>query len=101
MIPIKLKPGVRLRGMSVQALFIIIAAGPVWEMHGAPALIITSVTDGRHSDGSYHHSGDGVDLRTRNLPGEIELAAIDLRDALGADFDVVVERTHIHVEYEG
>ncbi len=106
MIPIRIKAGVRLRGLSPQALLVIQVAAPIWESVGAPELWITSGTDGRHSRNSYHHCGDGLDLRTRNLPGGYQGAAAQeattkLQGSLGAEYDVVLEANHIHVEYEG
>jgi hypothetical protein len=102
MIPIRLKRGVRLRGMCPQILLVPQIAVSIWEKYGAPELWITSGTDGRHSRGSYHHAGTAVDLRSRNLPPENIGFVVDaLRGALGDDFDVVRETTHIHVEYEG
>lgn len=101
MIPIRVKSGVRLRGLSPQAFFIITVAAPIWEKHGAGELWITSGSDGVHSNNSYHHCGDGVDLRSRNLPNDPNEAANELRSSLGDGYDVVVEKTHIHVEYEG
>jgi hypothetical protein len=102
-IPIRIKPGVRLRGMGPQVALAITIAAPIWEKHGAQELWVTSVTDGVHSNGSYHHCGCGLDLRSRNFPspGHARDAANELRGALGKEYDVVIEQTHIHVEYEG
>ena len=68
---------------------------------------ITSVMDGRHMPTSKHYEGNAFDLRTWNadssgqMPqGEKEYVAQELRKMLGSDYDVVVEKTHIHVEYD-
>jgi hypothetical protein len=104
----RLKPGVSLRGVKPETV-----AG----MHIADGvcndrfyeLVITSVTDGKHSPNSLHYVGYAFDMRTRyafdmrtrGLPQVLQnnLAA-DLREALGQEFDVVLEKTHIHVEFQ-
>ena len=69
--------------------------------------VITSVCDGRHRQGSKHYTGDAFDLRTwsDNKGTQMtdhfkEYLAKNLRAELGTDYDVVVESTHIHVEYD-
>ena len=63
--------------------------------------IITSARDGKHSTNSLHYVGKALDMRTRDLTdAQIQALAGELREWLGPDFDVVVERTHIHVEYD-
>lgn len=63
--------------------------------------IITSARDGQHSANSLHYVGKAMDIRTRDQPdAEIQVCASKLRDKLGPDYDVVVESTHIHIEYD-
>jgi hypothetical protein len=96
----RLKPGVSLRGVKPETV-----AG----MHIADGvcndrfyeLVITSVTDGKHSPNSLHYVGYAFDMRTRDLSQvDKKNLAVDLREALGQEFDVVVEKTHIHVEFQ-
>jgi hypothetical protein len=102
MIPIHLKDGVRLRGMTPQALLVVTIAAPIWEEYGVETLVITSGTDGKHSTGSYHHTGDGIDLRSRDIDDLVLPEIVQaLQKALGTSYDVIQETTHIHVEYEG
>ena len=71
-------------------------------------LTVTSVSDGTHKDGSKHYSGNAFDMRTWEFqqPGvqlpiaEKNMIATSLRWALGDGYDVVVERTHIHIEWD-
>ena len=62
---------------------------------------VTSCTDGKHSRASLHYTGNAVDLRIWNIPENRrkELVA-KLSLALGAEYDVVLEKDHIHIEYQ-
>ena len=68
---------------------------------------IPSINDGKHSDGSKHYEGLAFDTRTRDegphfqqWPDELKRQiAQTARNRLGPDYDVVVERTHIHTEF--
>ena len=101
---ISLKAGVKLQGsqggLQPQILLAIVVADQVYRDHGYN-LIITSGSDGKHKVGSLHYQGQAVDLRTRHVPAErIPLIAKVLHERLGSDFDVVVEKDHIHLEYD-
>lgn len=62
---------------------------------------ITSAREGEHSPGSLHYEGAAIDLRTRdlNIAQKVDYAAA-LREVLGDDFDIVIEPSHIHIEYD-
>lgn len=101
------KDSVDPQGVSLQIVRAIVMAAGVWARHGKP-LTLTSLNDSRHSARSLHYEGKAVDLRTRDegpsyaqWPPEMkERLATELRAGLGSDYDVVVERTHIHVEFD-
>lgn len=97
---LSIKPGVRLTGASSE---LVIGINVVHSVHVARgiAMTITSVTDGRHSSGSLHHCGRAFDCRTRHLTAdEANALAHDVVDALGPEWDVVLESTHLHVEHD-
>lgn len=99
---LELKPGASLNGLD-----------PIVYLYGLPIIdaihrvvagrdaIITAGTDGKHMVGSLHYRGRAVDLRTHDLT---PAKRTELRDALarglGRGWDVVIEPTHIHVEYD-
>ena len=63
-------------------------------------LFVTSIGEGDHSMGSRHYGcpvayADAWDQRIDSAVEDQEM-----RDALGKDFDIVNEGTHIHVEYD-
>lgn len=85
----------------------IATAAEVWENFGADELVVTSLNDGAHRQGSYHYTGDAVDLRSKNLPSSA--AKRNARDLLasrlGRDFDVILEdlgggNEHVHLEWD-
>lgn len=68
---------------------------------------VTSVMDGTHMRGSKHYDGDAFDQRTwKSVTGnqmsvaEKEDIAQEIRNILGPDWDVVVEKTHLHIEFD-
>jgi len=61
-------------------------------------LVLTSTYEGTHGDGSLHYSDDAYDVRKPSVPsGTLEM---QLKPALGTDFDMVLEWDHIHIEYD-
>ena len=95
---IALKSDVRVRGLSNEILLAIIIAQSVYA-DTERAMTITSLTDGDHMAGSLHNCGDAVDLRLPDRSAPVTMAS-RLRDALGSSYDVVLEKDHIHVEYD-
>ena len=101
MIPLKLKKGCRVKGLSAEIMFAVGVAHAIYFELGASELVITSGTDGRHSEDSKHHCGDAIDLRRWTLPDDkVNEAVRLLKHRLGDAYDVVLEDTHIHVEYD-
>ena len=96
----RLKNGASINGICPDIIVALAPAAVIWERHGQE-LVITSGTDGKHSEGSLHYSGLALDFRTRYFGADqvVEVAA-DLRKALGVDYDVVIEPSHIHCEYD-
>ena len=63
-------------------------------------LVITSTTDGMHSSYSHHYKGLALDIRTWNIPDDRVIFVRDLQSALGKNYQVIDEGTHIHIEYD-
>ncbi|MBI4379503.1 MAG: hypothetical protein HY578_10450, partial [Nitrospinae bacterium] len=63
--------------------------------------IVTFTTNVVHGANSLHYSGNAIDLRIRDLsPSQIPQIVNGLRNALGSDYDVILEGDHIHIEYD-
>lgn len=104
----KLKNGVLVAGVQPETLVAMMVAKDAAELHGVE-FVVTSVTDGTHKEGSKHYAGRAFDMRTRDLEDPIEreaLASTIRVDLNGKDtnwegeYDVVLESTHIHIEYD-
>ena len=79
---------------------VLITADKIWRNAGQE-LVITAGLDGEHSAGSLHYYGLAVDFRTRYFSEMDKMrVASALRSKLGTDYDVVIHRTHIHVEFD-
>lgn len=96
----KFKKGVTL-ALRPQMAAVLPVIEEVHERLGVGEAWITSGTDGEHSPQSLHYVGLAVDLRTRGLAmSRIIALAEALKLALGVDFDVVIEATHLHIEWD-
>jgi hypothetical protein len=64
--------------------------------------VITSGRDGVHMASSKHYTGDALDFRRwqSDAIGRTTQIVEHMRSLLGSEFDVVLERTHIHAEYD-
>jgi len=94
----RIKAGVEVAGLRPEALLAVLIASEVYRDYGEE-LVITSVVEGQHRRGSLHYVGQAVDFR---LPRKAAASVIasTLANRLGADYDVILEPTHIHVEFQ-
>jgi uncharacterized protein YcbK (DUF882 family) len=95
-----IKPGVKVHGVSNEMVLCAVIVNSVFVSYGITP-VITSVCEGVHSKTSLHYTGDAIDFRRRDIPVKtISSLVHSLKQALGADYDVVLEKTHIHVEFQ-
>lgn len=102
---VRLKQGASLENVSWRMFYAAIIADGIFKARGAEA-VITSGSDGKHSRQSKHYaennaSGlvEALDFRSREV-ADPEQVRNELAEALGPDYDVVLESDHIHVEYD-
>jgi len=96
----KIKDGASLIGLKLPMRKVLIIADELWKDAGKE-LVVTEGTGGTHSAGSLHPFGYAVDLRSRYFDTSTQRdVASALRLRLGPDYDVVVHKTHVHVEYQ-
>jgi len=97
----KIKHGVRINGVSPEIAVAMQISDDVFKELGYKGMTVTSICDGKHMEGSKHYTGEAFDVRTRIFnDGQISSIAAALRNALGKEFDVVIEMSHIHVEID-
>ncbi len=96
----QIKDGVNIQGIDIRMRPALIVADELWKRFGQE-LVVTGGLEGVHSAGSLHYYGFALDFRTRyfELGTIIDLTKL-LQENLGADFDVIQHRSHIHVEYD-
>ena len=95
-----IKKSVKAKGLQPEILLAIMEAREIYRDLDAD-LIITSLLDGKHMPNSFHYKGLAVDLRTRHISNSDRMLVVGrLRLALGPEYDVVLEKTHLHVEYD-
>ena len=90
---------VNLDGLRMPMLLALQRAGRIYQAQGMESLVVTSARDGEHMAGSLHYCGCAVDLRIWGLPDPVS-AADRLRRELPTAFDVWLESTHLHVEFD-
>lgn len=96
----KLKENVRILGVRPEVVLGMLITDSTMSELGFPC-VITSVTEGTHSRGSIHYAGGAWDVRIRNIPDDDWPNLVSsLKQALGEDFDIVLESDHIHCEFQ-
>jgi len=95
-----IKPGVSVKGVRAETVFAMNEARAWCDRNGI-AFTITSCTEGKHMEGSLHYSGLAFDFRTRDMSPAMKTACgLSLQEALGEQYDVVLEKSHCHVEFD-
>ena len=65
---------------------------------------VTSANDGEHMNESRHFQNRAFDIRIKNIIGGVQHEARQwaerIQVELGDDYDVLLEKNHIHVEYD-
>ncbi len=95
---IVIKEGVDVRGLHPLMWKMIYDIKPFYDELGLD-LVITAGLDGKHKVGSKHYSALAVDIRTRTL-NDPRSMFVRIKSVLHAAFDVVLHRTHMHIEFD-
>lgn len=94
----RLKPGVDVSAIKPEIMIAIMVINSVCHEHGVDC-VVTSVRDGKHGPKSLHRFGYAADIRTRGIAQKAQFAS-DVKNRLSNDYDVVLEKDHLHVEYD-
>lgn len=97
----RLKKGVIAEGVQAQTWYAIGVAEVVYRDLNTQ-LVVTSLKEGEHKEGSLHYLGLACDLRTRDLSRPGRQAALSRLVALldPQGYDVIEEASHFHIEYD-
>jgi len=99
-----IKPKVDISILTPQIVLGIFICERVYQLYTPNACVITSGFEGNHMEGSLHYNGDAVDLRLPvkyySIADDHQKLVLALQNHLGDGFDVVLEKTHIHIEYD-
>ena len=97
---IRIKQGVNIAGIKQEIVLAINIASVIFAKYKVDC-VITCGTNGNHSRGSLHYVGYAVDLRSRDLTDISKQNVLaEIKDALGAQFDIVLHSTHYHLEFQ-
>ncbi len=98
--------GISLVGLHKHMRSVMIVVEGVWKKHGQEA-VITAGTEAFkginliHSTNSLHPFGRALDFRHRYFSQDERAIIVgEVRKLLGKDYDVVLHRTHIHIEFD-
>jgi hypothetical protein len=95
----KVKEGVKLTDLQFAMRDALIAADKIYEENGHE-LTVTSTGESVHSAGSYHYYGLAFDIRTRDLDDIVKQKIYKkLSEDLEGRFRVILEKTHIHIQF--
>jgi len=96
-----IKKGVKIAGVRPETVLAMNIADAVVREKTGTEMVVTSITDGVHGKGSLHYVGQAFDIRTRDF-SKTTIAALVLllREHLGENYDVVIESTHVHIEFQ-
>lgn len=96
----KIKPGASIKGLRPEMVLACSIIDSLF-IEAAIEFVITEGTGGKHGPGSLHYVGLAIDVRSRDIPGQVLPTLLaDMKENLGAEFDVVMETDHIHVEFQ-
>ena len=99
------KPGVKVEQVNARLLVGLAELATVLgEEAQVNVIMVTSVNDGKHKKGSFHYTGNAVDVRCRFFKDEDIRRAVDRFNILhDAEFDLIWEdnggpNEHLHLE---
>jgi len=99
----KFKQGVKIFGARSELVFAALVVDSAYRQYNEEA-VITSVTEGKHSYGSFHKNGLAMDVRTKGIEDKKKRAIFrEIKASLTDEFDVILEslgqpQEHIHIE---
>tara|TARA_R110002074_G_scaffold6353_1_gene29275 strand:+ start:824 stop:1141 length:318 start_codon:yes stop_codon:yes gene_type:complete len=98
---IKIKRGVKINGLKPEMVMGLVVTEGYFNDNGLSDVTVTSAVDGTHGIGSLHYVGYAADVRIWEIVNDyLPQFTEGLSEALGEEFDVVLESDHIHIEFQ-
>ena len=95
----RLKPGAKIAGLKPEMTFALQVMEPIFRKFAGCEMVVTEGTGGKHMVGSRHYDGYAVDIRSRDIDGNLIPLVLDrLKNKLGDEYDCLFETNHFHVE---
>ena len=92
--------GAKVNGIQPEMVLAFLIASSLYDNYVVKC-VMTEATGGKHSEGSLHYVGLAIDLRTRDMTEKMaEVIVKKVKEALGDQYDVVLEKDHIHIEFQ-
>lgn len=94
--------GAKVNGLRPEALLGVMIVHTLFMEHGVDC-VITEGTGGKHGEASLHYLGLAFDVRTWAFKGKksmLNKVVKELKTRLGDQYDVVLHKTHLHIEYQ-
>jgi hypothetical protein len=95
----KFKQGIKIAGVCPELLMGLMVVNHIFAYEFNVDMVITACTDGVHRTGSKHYVGQAVDIRISNISDPVGVVN-RLKFELDGLFDIVLEKDHIHFEYD-
>ena len=98
---LRLKKGVSIRGIKPEMVLGIQVVVGFFEKNNIKDVWITSCVDGRHGKNSLHYVGYAIDVRIWDIISDRRnWFTSELNKEMGSEFDCVLEKDHIHIEFQ-
>jgi len=98
---LSIKPGALITGLTPEMSLGNQIVSEVFNESGYGCTITETMPTVKHKKSSKHNTGNAIDYRTYHIPlykqRQVRLACLDRLDE---NFDVVLHKTHLHVEFD-
>jgi uncharacterized protein YcbK (DUF882 family) len=96
----EIKKGVNIKGIKGEIILGYIIVSEIYREMGK-RIVVTSALDGIHKEKSKHYDGHALDFRIWDF-NDKELLKLHKKAQLnlGEQFDVVLEKDHLHIEFD-
>lgn len=101
---IGVKAGVKLAGTQPEILLALMVIHSIMDSLHLPCIVTSGHDTNLHKSNSLHYKGLALDIRLPsfyNPSPNLDSSVVEsIKNALGSEYDVVLETNHIHVEFD-